>query len=90
MIRPLRAMVLEARLDATPAQVWHALTDAPALADWFAPYMKAEQRDGAPVEVAWDPAVPWPTTIEVWEPERHLRWADPRPRRRMEVLSLGS
>ena len=31
MIRPIRAIAIEARLDATPAQVWHALTDASAL-----------------------------------------------------------
>ena len=72
MIRPIRAIAIEARLDATPAQVWHALTDASALADWFAPYVKAEQREGGTVELAWDSAVAWPTTIESWDPERHL------------------
>lgn len=77
MIRPIRAIAIEARLDATPAQVWHALTDASALADWFAPHIKAEQREGGIVEMAWDPAMAWPTTIQVWDPERHLRWADP-------------
>jgi uncharacterized protein YndB with AHSA1/START domain len=77
VIRPLRAIVLEARYDATPAQVWHALTDERALADWFAPHIKAGQGVGGIIEMAWDPAQSWPTTIEIWEPERHLRWADP-------------
>lgn len=79
MIRPLRAIVLEARYDATPAQVWHALTDAKALADWFAPFMKAEQGVGGTVEMSWDGVNMWPTKIEIWEPERHLRWAESAP-----------
>src|SRR5687768_358614 len=79
MIRPLRAIVLEARVDAPPAAVWHALTDGEALADWFAPFVKAQQGAGGIVEMSWDGAAMWPTTIEVWEPERHLRWADPVP-----------
>jgi len=80
MIRPIRALAIEARLDATPAQVWHALTDATTLADWFAPYIKADQQEGGTVEISWDPAAMWPTTIEIWDPERHLRWADPAQR----------
>jgi uncharacterized protein YndB with AHSA1/START domain len=60
MIRPLRAIVLEARYDATPAQVWHALTDARPLSDWFAPNTKAEQREGGMVELSWDAATTWP------------------------------
>lgn len=79
MIRPLRSIVLEARIDATPAEVWHALTDSRALADWFAPHIKAGQGVGGIVEMSWDPAASWPTTIQIWEPERHLQWADPAP-----------
>jgi len=79
MIRPLRAIVLEARYDASPADVWHALTDTEALRDWFAPFVNAGQNVGGIVEMSWDGTNMWPTTIEVWEPERHLRWADPAP-----------
>jgi hypothetical protein len=28
------------------------------------------------VELSWDAAATWPTTIEIWNPEHHLRWAD--------------
>ena len=79
MIRPLRAIVLEARFTASPADVWHALTDADALSSWFAPFTKAGQGVGGVVEMSWDNTNTWPTTIEVWEPERHLRWADSAP-----------
>jgi len=79
MIRPLRSIVLEARYDASPADVWHALTDAEALGNWFAPFITAQQNVGGIVEMSWDGKNMWPTTIEVWEPERHLRWADPAP-----------
>ena len=79
MIRPIRAIALEARIDATPAEVWHALTDVAALADWFAPHVKGEQGLGGTVEVSWDASSWWPSTIEVWDPERHLRWASEMP-----------
>ena len=79
MIRPIRAVAFEARFDATPAQVWHALTDSQALANWFAPHIKAGQGAGETVEMGWDPAVTWPTQIEIWDPERLLRWADELP-----------
>jgi len=79
MIRPLRAIVLEARLDASPADVWHALTDAEALADWFPRKASAEKGVGGIVTLAWDDSQAWPTTIDVWEPERHLRWVDSLP-----------
>ncbi|HEX6053333.1 MAG TPA: SRPBCC domain-containing protein [Gemmatimonadaceae bacterium] len=78
MIRPLRAVVLEARLDASPAEVWHALTDAEMLADWFPRTATAQQGVGGIVEIAWD-GPSWPSTIDVWEPERHLRWANDMP-----------
>ena len=79
MIRPIRAVAFEARFDATPAQVWQALTDSRALANWFAPHIKAGQGVGETVEMGWDPAVTWPTQIEIWDPERQLRWADDMP-----------
>jgi uncharacterized protein YndB with AHSA1/START domain len=79
MIRPIRAIALEARIDATPAEVWNALTDVSALADWFAPHVKGEQRLGGTVEVSWDAKSWWPSTIEVWDPQRHLRWASEMP-----------
>ena len=66
MIRPIRAIALEARFDATPAQVWHALTDAQALANWFAPQAKADQHERGIVEVAWG-ADTWPSTLGGWK-----------------------
>ena len=79
MIRPLRAIVLEARIDASPADVWHSLTDATAMADWFAPFVKGGGGLGSTVELSWDGKNVWPTTIEVWDPERHVRFGDPGP-----------
>jgi uncharacterized protein YndB with AHSA1/START domain len=79
MIRPIRAVAFEARFDATPAQVWKALTESEALAAWFAPHIKAEQGVGGTVEMGWDPATTWPTQIEIWDPERQLRWTDDMP-----------
>jgi hypothetical protein len=31
------------------------------------------------VELSWGEDMTWPTTIEIWEPNQHLRWADEIP-----------
>ena len=77
MIRPLRAIVLETPIDATPAEVWQVLTER--MSDWFAPYVKAAHGAGGVVELSWDGTNYWPTTIEVWNPEQHLGFADAGP-----------
>lgn len=77
MIQPLRAIVIDARIDASPADVWEALTER--MSDWFAPFVKAGQGVGGIVELSWDGTNMWPTTIAVWDPERHLGFADPGP-----------
>jgi uncharacterized protein YndB with AHSA1/START domain len=79
MIRPIRAIAVEARIDASPADVWHALTDPTAMADWFAPFVKGSTGLGGVVEFSWDGTNMWPSTIEVWHPEQHVRFANDGP-----------
>ena len=79
MIRPIRAIAIDAHIDASPADVWHALTDAKALADWFAPFVNAGEGVGGIVELSWDGENMWPVTIEVWNPGQHLRQASDGP-----------
>lgn len=79
MIRQLRVIAIEARFDASRDDVWNALTNAVVLGNWFAPFIKADEKLGGIVEMSWDAKNAWPTTIEIWEPGEHLRWADPAP-----------
>ena len=77
MIRPLRAIAIDARIDASPADVWEALTKN--MADWFAPHVKTGEGVGAIFEFSWDGTNMWPTKVEVWNPEKNLRFADDGP-----------
>jgi len=67
-------------IDAPIEEVWKAITEARELARWFAPRMSVEPRVGGTVVADWGPGLEWKTTIEVWEPNRHLRLVETRDR----------
>jgi len=67
-------------IDLPIEEVWRALTDPVWLARWFAPKMSVEPGPGGTVVADWGPGLEWKTTIEVWEPNRHLRLAETRDR----------
>ncbi len=65
-------------VDAPIEEVWKALTEAEAIARWFAPKMTVEPGVGGFVLADFGPGMEWKTAIEVWEPNRHLRLAETR------------
>jgi uncharacterized protein YndB with AHSA1/START domain len=67
-------------IDAPIEEVWKAITDATAISRWFAPKMTVEPGVGGFVLADWGPGLEWKTTIEVWEPNRHLRLVETRDR----------
>jgi uncharacterized protein YndB with AHSA1/START domain len=67
-------------IDAPVGEVWKAITDASALSRWFAPKMTVEPGVGGFLLADWGPGIEWKTTIEVWEPNRHLRLVETRDR----------
>jgi uncharacterized protein YndB with AHSA1/START domain len=67
-------------IDAPIEEVWKAITDAAAMARWFAPKMTVEPGVGGYILADWGPGVEWTTAIEVWEPNKHLRLTENRDR----------
>ncbi|MBI3473909.1 MAG: SRPBCC domain-containing protein [Candidatus Solibacter usitatus] len=78
--KAVRSHETRAVIDAPIEDVWKALTEARALARWFAPKMTVEPGVGGFVLADWGPGLEWKTTIEIWEPNRRLRLAETRDR----------
>src|SRR5215831_9196636 len=65
-------------IDAPIEEVWKAITDAVAMSRWFAPKMTVEPGVGGFVIADWGQGIEWKTSIEIWEPNRHLRLVETR------------
>src|SRR5262249_61653105 len=65
-------------IDTPIEEVWKAITEASAMSRWFAPKMTVEPGVGGFVLADFGPGLEWKTTIEVWEPNRHLRLVETR------------
>jgi len=75
--RKTRSIELQIEIDASPEEVWKALTEAEGLASWFPLEARAEPGKGGKVRLSWGSKdMEWETTIDAWEPSRHLRWRD--------------
>ena len=73
--KPAKVLELTMDTDATPEALWKALTEAPGLANWFAPEASTSGSGvGSTVTVSWGGGMEFTTPIGVWEPGRHLQW----------------
>jgi uncharacterized protein YndB with AHSA1/START domain len=68
-----RAFEMALDIDASPEDVWTALTDAGELVRWFPLNATVTPGPGGSVRWAWDEAWPWTFRIDAWEPGRRLR-----------------
>jgi uncharacterized protein YndB with AHSA1/START domain len=71
-----RAFDMTIEIAVPPDIVWHALTTADELVNWFPTQATITPGKGGKWMVSWDGNWPWSTEIEIWEPGRHLRLAD--------------
>lgn len=60
-------------LNATPDEVWRALTDPEELARWFPSSAEVTAGPGGVIKLAWGSDFVGTCDIKVWEPGRHLR-----------------
>lgn len=74
-----RAVDLTIEIDASPDDVWKAITDADELIRWFPPIASVEPGEGGHVMVSWGGGSEWKSSIVTWEPGRHLRLEDELP-----------
>lgn len=61
------------QIGAPVEDVWKALTDAEELERWFPFEARVEPGEGGKIWLGWDKIATWDSTIEVWDPNRHLR-----------------
>ncbi|HEX6105558.1 MAG TPA: SRPBCC domain-containing protein [Gemmatimonadales bacterium] len=68
-------------IDASPDQVWRALTEAEELVRWFPTGARVTPGSGGSMVWSWDGMWDWETRIDGWEPGRLLRLVqeDARP-----------
>jgi uncharacterized protein YndB with AHSA1/START domain len=68
-----RKVVKEIEVDASPAQVWEAISTAEGLTRWYPLEASVEPGVGGEMTVSWGPGMEGKERIAVWEPGRHLR-----------------
>ncbi len=66
-------------IDATPEQVWKAITEARELENWFPMNAETELGMGGSITYMWGEAFRGTCLIEAWSPPHHLRttWVEP-------------
>ena len=75
MKKPAKTLDLHVDIDATPEQVWKAITEAAGIQNWFAPEITASGTGkGSTLTVSWGGDMAYTTPISVWEPNRHVQW----------------
>ena len=74
-----RSVDLTIEIEATPEQVWQAITDGEELTRWFPPIASAEPGPSGHVTVSWGGGAEWTSDIKIWSPGIHLRLEDRLP-----------
>lgn len=76
-----RAFEMSLDLDASPDEVWRALTEAEELVRWFPLDARVTPGQGGTMFWSWGDSGDWQTRIDAWEPGRLLRLVqdDARP-----------
>lgn len=69
----------EITIDADAETVWRALTEAEELKRWFPLDARVTPGEGGALWLSFGEGMDWETPIALWEPNRHLRTADPAP-----------
>ena len=71
-----RAFEMTIEIAVSPDAVWQALTDPREVVRWFASQADITPGVGGKWMISWDGNWPWNNSIEIWEPQRHLRLLD--------------
>ena len=72
-MKPPRTFTAAIDINATPDEVWRALTDAGELVRWFPLQARVTPGAGGKMFWGWDNHWAWESDIDVWEPGKRLR-----------------
>lgn len=84
-----RRFTMTIDLDATPEEVWSALTNADELVRWFPVQARVTPGPGGTMFWGWDDQFSWESTIEVWEPAKRLVLTEDRRATDVKGAALG-
>ncbi len=68
-----RAFRMSLDLEASPEEVWRALTEEKELTRWFPPAARVTPGEGGTMLWSWGHGEEWETRIDAWEPGRRLQ-----------------
>lgn len=71
-----RSLELERTIQASPDEVWDALTTVEGLERWFPLEAKVEPGVGGSIWLSWGPGSAGEAPIRVWDPPRHFGWTE--------------
>jgi uncharacterized protein YndB with AHSA1/START domain len=75
--KPEKTLELRIDIDAPLEAAWKAITEGPGLANWFAPLSEVSAPGvGATVKNGWSEEMMMTSTVDAWEPLKHVRWFD--------------
>lgn len=71
-----RSIELERTLDASPEEVWDALTTPDGLERWFPLEARVDPGVGGSIWLSWGPGADGEAPIRIWEPGRRFGWTE--------------
>jgi uncharacterized protein YndB with AHSA1/START domain len=75
--KPERTLEMHVDIDAPIEAAWKAITEGPGIANWFAPVAEVSAPGaGATVRAGWSEEMMITSTVDAWEPLKHVRWLD--------------
>ena len=74
--RTTRSIEIEKTVDASPEEVWEALTTEEGLRSWFPLDAKVRTGDGGTVWLSWGPGCEGEAPIHVFEPGNRFGWTE--------------
>lgn len=71
-----RRLELSILIEATPEEVWRAITEGEGITRWFAPEARVEPGMGGTILLSWGPGMEGVAPITAWEPGRRFAWTE--------------
>ncbi len=74
-----KKVVAEITIDASPEEVWRAISEGEGIKRWFTLDARVTPGEGGAVWMSFGEGMDWEVPIRIWEPNRHLGTVDPPP-----------
>ena len=71
-----RTLTIETEIDASPEEVWKAISEGENIRRWFSPEARVTPGVGGSIWLSWGEGVEGEGTIDKWEPGKRFRWVE--------------